>query len=993
MVLWHGAELPNDRALAQIMRQLCCTGGAALLFAVSGLESMTSNARASARPVGLRAAGSVVRSGASHLAIGAGLAIVLGQAAQAANYCASNEAELAQAITDAQAHPDAASTITLTGSFALTTALPAIAGKAISIETGANTLSYSTARLFDVAGGASLTLSGQILGPTTLSPGALTKGGAGDLILDGVTGSGVTRIGLDDGHTLISGGSEITFGTSTNGALAQLDIAGGDNQVASLTLSGEGTRLIASGSDSADLSGGAASQSALTIEKGAAYSMTGGMRVHTPGSQGIATINVLDEGSRLEAGSFSSVNGTTTINVRDGGVVDISGATSFGGAGNATYLAARVTAEVSGEGSRWDTGTAFSMYQGSLSVLDGGVVSGATMSIASTGNPNLPTFSVLVSGEGSELSASTMTLGTRGTGVLTIADDGRVVVNDGNSALTMGGSFANSAATLNIGAAADKAAAAAGTLVASAVTLAASAKIDFNHTETGYVFDTPIDGSGSINQYAGRTIFNADQTGFTGLSSVYGGTLEVNGMLGGTVDVRGGRLQGIGMVGDTANFAGGVIAPGNSIGTLTVAGDYTGNGGVLEIEAVLGTDNSATDLLYVLGDSLLGTGATQVRVINVGGAGAQTFGDGIRIVQVDGASAADAFVLAGPAIGGAYRYGLFQNDLTGTQDDGDWYLRADGLAPTLPTYESYPAVMLGLISLPTLQQRVGDRRPDKAGEPANTALWTRIEGAHARVKADSSTTEASYDSDLFQLQVGFDGEVVENAAGALVAGITAQYSRARADVSSDLGNGSNTTEGYGLGASLTWYGTNGVYVDGQAQLAWFDTDLSADGVGKLVDGNDGTGYALSIEAGRELAVKDGWTVTPQAQLAYASADFDDFVDPYGAAVSLSKGESLEGRIGVALGRDTNGQDASGRATRTHVYGITSLTYEFLDGATVAVSGLDLVAEPQKFGAEFGLGGTYNWGAEKYALHGEALASTSFDGSYGYKGTVGLTVGF
>jgi len=935
----------------------------------------------------------MLRAGVSHLAIGAGLAVVLGQAAQAANFNAANEAELAQAITDAQAHPDAASTITLTGSFALTTALPAIAGKAISIETGANTLSYSTARLFDVAGGASLTLSGQILGPTTLNPGAFTKVGAGDLILDGLTGSGVTRIGLDDGHTLITGGSEITFGTSAGGSLAQLDIAGGGSQVASLTLSGEDTRLIATGSDSADLSGGAGSQSALTIEKGAGYSMTGAMRVHTTGSQGIATINVLDEGSRLEAGSFSSVNGTTTINVRDGGVVAITGATSFGGVGNATYLTARVTAEVSGEGSRWDTGTTLSMYQGSLSVLDGGVVTGATMNIAATGNPNLPTFSVLVSGEGSELSADTMTLGTRGTGVLTIADDGRVVVNDGNSALTMGGSFANSAATLNIGAAADKAAAAAGTLVASAVTLAASAKIDFNHTEAGYVFDIPINGAGSINQYAGRTIFNVDQTGFTGLSTVYGGTFEVNGMLGSTVDVRGGRLQGIGIVGDTANFAGGVIAPGNSIGTLMVAGDYTGNGGVLEIEAVLGADNSATDLLYVTGDSLLGTGATQVRVINVGGAGAQTSGDGIRIVQVDGASAADAFVLAGPAIGGAYRYGLFQNDLTGTQDDGDWYLRADGLAPTLPTYESYPAVMLGLISLPTLQQRVGDRRPDKAGEAANTALWTRIEGAHARVKADSSTTEASYDSDLFQLQVGFDGEVVENAAGALVAGITAQYSRARADVSSDLGNGSNTTEGYGIGASLTWYGANGVYVDGQAQIAWFDTDLSADGVGKLVDGNDGTGYALSIEAGRELAVKDGWTVTPQAQLAYASADFDDFVDPYGAAVSLSKGESLEGRIGVALGRDSAWQDDAGRAVRTHVYGITSLTYEFLDGATVAVSGVDLVAEPQKFGAEFGLGGTYNWGAEKYALHGEALASTSFDGSYGYKGTVGLTVGF
>jgi outer membrane autotransporter protein len=129
------------------------------------------------------------------------------------------------------------------------------------------------------------------------------------------------------------------------------------------------------------------------------------------------------------------------------------------------------------------------------------------------------------------------------------------------------------------------------------------------------------------------------------------------------------------------------------------------------------------------------------------------------------------------------------------------------------------------------------------------------------------------------------------------------------------------------------------------------------------------------------------------QLAYASADFDDFVDPFGASVKLSKGESLEGRAGVALGRDHAWKNEAGRAVRAHVYGITSLTYEFLDGATVAVAGMDLVAEPQKFGAELGLGGTYNWNDERYALHGELLASTSFDGSYGYKGTVGLTVGF
>lgn len=54
----------------------------------------------------------------------------------------------------------------------------------------------------------------------------------------------------------------------------------------------------------------------------------------------------------------------------------------------------------------------------------------------------------------------------------------------------------------------------------------------------------------------------------------------------------GGRLQGIGTVGTTTNA--GVIAPGNSNSTLTIAGNYTGAGGVLEIQSVLGGDASTS---------------------------------------------------------------------------------------------------------------------------------------------------------------------------------------------------------------------------------------------------------------------------------------------------------------------------------------------------------------------------------------------------------------
>ena len=45
------------------------------------------------------------------------------------------------------------------------------------------------------------------------------------------------------------------------------------------------------------------------------------------------------------------------------------------------------------------------------------------------------------------------------------------------------------------------------------------------------------------------------------------------------------------------------------------------------------------------------------------------------------------------------------------------------------------------------------------------------------------------------------------------------------------------------------------------------------------------------------------------------------------------------------------------------------------------------------GRSFGLGGAWRLANGKYTLHGEALASTSFDGGHGLKGTLGFTMGF
>jgi outer membrane autotransporter protein len=545
-------------------------------------------------------------------------------------------------------------------------------------------------------------------------------------------------------------------------------------------------------------------------------------------------------------------------------------------------------------------------------------------------------------------------------------------------------------------------------------------------------FGDAIIGSGAIRQIGfGLTNLTADSSGFTGTTSVEAGTLAVNGNLGGTMDVISGRLEGTGKVGTTTNFAGGVIAPGNSIGTLTVAGNYVGSGGLLEIEAVLAGDSSPTDLLKVTGDT---SGNTNVKVNNVGGTGAPTV-EGIKIVDVGGASNG-AFALQGDyvfkgeqaVIGGAYAYTLHKNGVS-TPTDGDWYLRSALINPPpdvppgplfqpgVALYESYPQILLSLMSMPTLRDRLGfdalgGRGPapmptayiDEGGSylggppvagyeraPGNRDVgnpwWGRVDASRISLEP-SSSTGATYDADQVRLQTGFDALIHADRAGKLLAGLTVQHGSSSARVDSVWGDGKINVEAYGLGGTLTWLGLNGFYVDTQAQVTWFDTDIRSSFAGTMADGDDAVGYGISLETGKRFAAFGPWALTPQAQLSYTSVDLD-FTDAFGAEVSTRNGDSLLGRVGVALDYRNVWLGA-----RSNMYGIANLYYEFLDGTSIDVSGTRFVSSKDELWGGLGVGGMYSWGADKYALFGEVSVNTSLDNfgdSYSVNGTAGLRV--
>lgn len=602
--------------------------------------------------------------------------------------------------------------------------------------------------------------------------------------------------------------------------------------------------------------------------------------------------------------------------------------------------------------------------------------------------------------------------GVTATIAVEIAGSGGLVKTDSGTLVLSGANTYSGGTTISTG-----------TLIGQATSFGSGDILD----NAALVFDQPTDaafsatlsGTGTLAKLGSGNLNLTGTNTLNGATTIAASKLSVNGSLANSAVtvLSGGALGGNGTVGSTTLQTGGVIAPGNSIGQLTIQGNFTGAGGTVEIEAILDGDTSSTDRLVITGDT---SGTANIKVIGLGGAGAQTV-DGIKIVDVGGVSAG-TFNLQGDyifqgdqaVVAGAYAYRLYPNGVS-TPADGDWYLRSALInpvdpggpttplySPAVPVYEAYAGVLQSFTQLGTLQQRIGNRSWTVADQSATgsasqggTPIWGRIEASHSEFEPGTSTTGTDYDADLWRLQAGLDMLLSETASGMLVGGLTVHYGTVKSDVSSSFGTGSIDATGYGFGGTLTWYGKNGFYVDTQAEFTWFDSDLSSATLGrKLADDNNGFGYGLGIEAGQKIALHGNWSLTPQAQLSYASVDFDSFTDPYGALVSNGSSDSLTGRLGLSADYESEWKGSAGQTSRSHVYGIANLYYNFLDGTDVDVSGTRLTSKPQQLWGGLGVGGSLSWADDRYSVHGELLARSSledFGDSRAFGGSVGFSV--
>ncbi len=837
----------------------------------------------------------------------------------------------------------------------------------------------------------------------------------------------------------LQAGSQI-IGNVLAGGLSTSDILRlGGNEDSSFDVSTIGTQyqnfdsFEKTGTSTWTLTGTGTATTNWTISAGTLQIGDGG----TSGSIiGDITNNATLAFDRSDTATFAgTISGTGAVNQIGTGTTILTGANTYGGgttisAGTLQLGNGGTTGSIVGD--VIDNGTL--AFNRSDTYTFAGAISG-TGAVNQIGAGTLILTADNSYGGPTTISAGTLQLGNGGT-TGSIAGD---VVNNGILAfdrsddVTFAGAISGSGAVVQQGSGSTTLAGtnsygggttiSAGTLIGQATSFGTGNILDdaaliFDQS-TDASFAAIIDGTGTLTK---RGAGNLNLTGIntlSGATTVETGKLSVNGSLANSAVtiLSGGALGGNGTVGSTTLQAGGVIAPGNSIGTLTVQGNFVGAGGTVEIEAMLDGDASSTDKLIITGDT---SGTANVKVIGLGGGGAQTV-DGIKIIDVGGVSTG-TFNLQGDyvfegdqaVVAGAYAYRLYQNGISAPAD-GDWYLRSALInpvdpggpttplySPAVPIYEAYAGVLQSFTQLGTLQQRIGSRSWTGAAQSATgesseggSPIWGRIEASHSEFEPGTTTTGTDYDADLWRLQAGLDVLLSETPTGMLVGGLTVHYGTVKSDVSSSFGTGSIDTNGYGFGGTLTWYGKNGFYVDTQAELTWFDSDLSSATLGRtLADGNNGFGYGLGIEAGQKIALQGNWSLTPQVQLSYASVDFDSLTDPYGALVSNDGSDSLIGRLGLSADYESEWKDKMDRTSRSHVYGIGNLYYDFLDGTHVDVSGTGLTSKSQQLWGGVGVGGSLSWAGDRYAVHGELLARTSledFGDSHSFGGSVGFSV--
>ncbi|WP_217571151.1 autotransporter outer membrane beta-barrel domain-containing protein [Mesorhizobium sp. GbtcB19] len=271
----------------------------------------------------------------------------------------------------------------------------------------------------------------------------------------------------------------------------------------------------------------------------------------------------------------------------------------------------------------------------------------------------------------------------------------------------------------------------------------------------------------------------------------------------------------------------------------------------------------------------------------------------------------------------------------------------------VPVYSAVPPVAehLTMATLGTFHERRGEQ--SLLSDAELSPVWGRIFGQDAKM-GWSGTVSPSFDGTLFGLQAGFDVFGRETASGAVDrAGLFVAYGSMNGDLrgqalgQNDLAVGSLDVTGTSVGGYWTRIGKTGWYLDGVLMATFFGgSATSSRDIGIDVGG---TGVTASLEGGYPVALGQGWTLEPQAQLVWQHLSLDDARDRF-SSVSFDSDDDVTGRIGLRLQGETvlNGMPLQ-------PYLKANLWHDFGGTDRVDFEGTDISTESRSTSFEFGGG--------------------------------------
>ena len=251
-----------------------------------------------------------------------------------------------------------------------------------------------------------------------------------------------------------------------------------------------------------------------------------------------------------------------------------------------------------------------------------------------------------------------------------------------------------------------------------------------------------------------------------------------------------------------------------------------------------------------------------------------------------------------------------------------------------------------------LNKRMGEARYIEGDD----GLWVRLR--HDRIGKDDAFRSMNT---MFEL--GYDWHAKGQKDGEHRQGVAFDYMRGTADYKNVAGDGDVRRAGVWL--YDTWMGDKGHYSDYVVKYGRLSNDFDIySELGEKISGDyDNDVWSVSAEYGRKKDIGNDWYIEPQAQMQYAYVTSADYTTSQGTKVELDGIDSLIGRAGFRLGRDTSEGNT--------VYFKADILHEFLGDQSIramdATGTLSTTYENEGTWYDVGFGFAHKMGKDSYVF--------------------------